>query len=184
MKKTILLFFTCFICSSTFAQLEKGNWLVGGSGSFSSIKARDVQDEYTTTQLNLATSLGYFPLNKFATGVMLDYRYTDIDTYDNPSFGGGSNAGYNFGPFLRYYFLPVERKVNLFAQTDYGLQFERNNLFLKKLTIKAGPVFYLNSNVGLEFNIGYSNTKNKSNSENTNSILMGLGLQIHLKKYK
>jgi outer membrane protein W len=183
MKKTmLLLLFACFICTSSCAQLEKGNWLVGGSGSFSSAKTRDVQDEYSTARLNLSANLGYFFLNKFATGLILDYRYTDIDTYDNPNYFGGYNSSYNIGPFLKYYFLPIESPVNIFFQTDYGLQFERNNLYLKNLTIKAGPVLYLNSSVGLEFNIGYSNIKNNDNKGNTNSILMGLGFQIHLKK--
>jgi hypothetical protein len=48
MKKTILLLFTCFIYSSSFAQLEKGNWLVGGSGSFSSATEQD--DNQTVKQ--------------------------------------------------------------------------------------------------------------------------------------
>lgn len=183
MKKIILLFIVCLVYQFSYAQLEKDTWLVGGSGNFSSTKAKNtLQDDYTSSELNVSTSLGYFPLNKLAVGVMLDYRYLDVDTYNNPSYFGGSTSGYNFGPFIRYYFLPVQHPVNIFFQTDYGLQFDRNILNLRKIAIKAGPVVYINSNVGLEFNIGYSNSKNENNTENTNSIIMGLGLQIHLKK--
>ena len=47
----------------------------------------------------------------------------------------------------------------------------------------AGPVFYFNESVGLEFTVGYSTTKSFQIKGNK-SILMGLGIQFHLEKDK
>lgn len=182
MKKTVLLLFTCFICSSSFAQLEKGNWLVGGSGSFSSAKYKGIPVDFTQTNVDISTTLGYFVLNKFVTGISGDYSYFKANYYGHPNFLTSSSNAYNFGPFLRYYILSNERWVNIFTQLDYNYGFDRGILYSKTFTCKAGPVIYISKSIGIEFSLGYSFIQNKNYSQNLDFFQTGLGLQIHLKK--
>ncbi|KHJ38353.1 hypothetical protein PBAC_13590 [Pedobacter glucosidilyticus] len=182
MKKTILLLLICFAFKFSFAQLEKGNWLVGGSGSFSSAKYMGIPVDFTQTNIDISTTLGYFILNKFVTGVSGGYSYVKADYYGHPNYINSSYNTYNIGPFLRYYFLPIQQRANVFAQTEYNLGFSDDKLYRKALSFKAGPVLYINNNIGIEFNLGYSIIQNEDSVRKIYAFQTGIGFQIHLKK--
>jgi hypothetical protein len=90
------------------------------------------------------------------------------------------------GPYLRYYFFPVNNRLNLFSESAFllslwkgnGSKWDSTNGFL----INVGPVVYLNSIVGLEFTLGYSSQFFRNNNGSLNNIRTGIGLQIHLGK--
>lgn len=172
MKKTILLLFICFIYTSSFAQIEKGNWLVGGSGSFSSSKFKDTTPEYKTTLLELAPDFGYFLFRKIAIGLSPHFNYSSNKFYNNPSYINTSSSYYSIGPFARYYLLSYERHVNVFSEINYQIFKNNHNYF----SFSGGPVIFIRESVGLELKISYSKIES-----NNRTITTGLGFQIHLK---
>ncbi len=91
-----------------------------------------------------------------------------------------------FGPFFRYYFLPVNNRVNLFSESAYLLTLSKSNLSklesLQGFLINVGSVIYLNNIVGLEFTLGYTLQYLKGNTGTLNYFRSGIGFQIHLEK--
>ncbi len=194
-KLKILFIFFFFSTSSIRAQLTKNNWLVGGNGSFSrSNNLIGAPNEYKSTAIVLSPNIGYFFVDKLATGL----RVTTTFIKNNPSntsvgvFSFGSRTEFfNLGPFVRYYFLNTEKRINFFTEGLYQYQLRRDininseskesaNVFI----VSCGPVFYLNNIVGIEFTIGYSTQKYTNSLLRTNTIQTAIGLQIHLEKEK
>ena len=79
-------------------------------------------------------------------------------TFLEPGSSSAFNS-YSFGPFIRYYFLNQENRINLFSQINYDFGFGENGLDVKSSSngygIKAGTVLFFNSSVGMEFLLGY-----------------------------
>lgn len=180
----LFLFLFLITFSNANAQITKGNWIVGGSLSY--IRIYDTSPNSVSdiqSILNIKPIVGYFLKDKFALGLRSEFI-----RYNGSIIGSNRSSSYSldFGPFLRYYFFPVNNRVNLFSETAYLLSLSKsdaskwasNNGFL----INLGPVFYLNSIVGLEFTLGYSSQFWKNNNGSLNNIRTGIGLQIHLEK--
>lgn len=180
--KKISLFFLCIaIYNYGSSQITKGNWMIGGNGSFSSVKTNStVAANYKQTSIQISPIIGYFVIDKLAMGLKPGYTYTKTLT-------GSSNYSlnaYSMGPFVRYYFLEAEKRVNILTEASYQYTISKvtdnpsssNNGF----SFLAGPVIYFNSSVGLEFTIGYSTTRFAGESTSSNTILLGIGLQVHL----
>ena len=125
-------------------------------------------------------NLGYFFIDKFAAGIK------GLVEHEKVGFGTSSptkQTFYGIGPFARYYFLPTNKQVNVFAEGNYQHYIsepgsEKSNSY----SVLAGTVVYFNSSVGLEFTAGYSITKNKASNLTYKIIQVGLGFQIHLEK--
>lgn len=132
MKKILLFSAAVFLCTiSTTAQLTKGNWLVGGSGSFYSYS-----EDYSTTTFNqaakytnidIAASVGYFIIDKFTIGLRPSFSSYKGKVVSASVGSGGSTNSYRvaIGPFARYYFLKIDKQFNVL--TDIGYQFGINN---------------------------------------------------------
>jgi hypothetical protein len=196
MKKTILLI---LIASAFFnhadSQITKDNWLVGGNASFSHTNYNS--DSYThskNTTFSISPNIGYFIWDKFCAGLKLSVNSAKNI---NPSITPGSisyksrTTFINLGPFVRYYFLDVDKMVNVFIEGIYQYQLRKDVVpnsitkeFSNVFTVNAGPVIYLNSSVGIEFTVGYSTLKFENSAGTDNTIQTGLGLQIHLEKEK
>ncbi|MFK5108799.1 hypothetical protein ACI394_30215, partial [Klebsiella pneumoniae] len=60
------------------AQITKGNWLVGGSGSLRSINTSNSSPGISTSSKRLdiiiSPSIGYFIIDKFALGLRASYN--------------------------------------------------------------------------------------------------------------
>ena len=153
------------------------------------------------TNIQLTPNIGYFFENKFAGGLKLSFATSrNKNISDGAGYNLGKNTTYGFGPFLRYYFLNAIKPFNLFIDGSYQYNIERGGgvsstsntplpvpitQYTKNtFSIAAGPVIYFNTSVGLEFLIGYTTSKYVQNSSRTNSIQVGLGLQVHLEKDK
>lgn len=183
--KIIKLFFiaTILFTISANSQITKGNWMVGGSGSFKSTTSETIKtgskDKYT--YLEISPNIGYFFIDKMAAGIKTSFYY-------NP-YEGAYNIGFGIGPYLKYYILKPEKLVNVFIQGNY-LYYENNNnsdaVGYDKFTsysygVKAGPVIYFNDSIALELALEYlSDNRNKTLIDNT--FLMTIGFQIHLIK--
>ena len=185
--KTVTLFFF-FVLTTVLtanAQITKGNWMVGGTGNFSSYESKYKSNGNEITNkglgINLSPNIGYFLADKFVVGASLSIGYT------KPK-GSDDSFGYGIGPYVRYYFLREDKQINLFSEVNYifGETKSGNNKSKSNgYGLKAGSVIFFNSSVGLEVSLDYNSSKlipNNSDSSTYNNLQIGLGFQIHLEK--
>ena len=180
---------------SSKCQLDKGVWLVGGSGSFYSYHedytAPSVEVTGRWTSIDLSGSIGYFLVDKFSAGLRPYFSSTKGE-----SSGGGSTNYFMLaiGPFARYYFLQADKQFNLLADVSYQLGINQRlgtlhsdgnyNVF----SLMVGPEVFFNSSVGLEILLGYSQKKMSINNSpdqfnsNKKGFQVSAGFQIHLQK--
>ncbi|MBG9377952.1 hypothetical protein I5907_17065 [Panacibacter sp. DH6] len=200
MKNFILFILFISVVKNSSGQLTKNNWLVGGNGYFNSTAYNNSAGAsgQKVTNIQLTPNIGYFIADKFATGLKLGFGSSRYRVEGQNSLT--KNTTYSFGPFVRYYFLPLKKQFNILIDGSYQYGIERGggasapigqplNFSITQyekntFSISAGPVLYFNSSVGLEFLIGYSTSKYVKFSGTNNSLLVGLGLQVHLEKDK
>jgi hypothetical protein len=166
------------------AQVTKGNWIVGGTGNLTSYENKSVQNGNDVSGKGIAISIlpniGYFFINKLAAGTTISVVYSKEKDFES--------LGYGFGPFVRYYFLKEDKRINFFAHANYILGESKsgsNKSSSNGYRFKAGPVIFFNKNVGMEITLDYNSSKltpSGSDSSTYNNLQVSLGLQIHLKK--
>jgi hypothetical protein len=193
MKKIQFLAFICVAFQMNgLCQLNKGTWMVGGSGSFSSSNYNiNSTANNKTSSFALSATVGYFILPGFPIGIRSVYQ-SEKQTYRDASgtTGSGISNFLSVGPFVRYYFLPkTDRLVNLFAEANYSFgnakpDITTNTYHFNRYSLLAGPVIYFNSSVGIEFTLGYFHDKPTDGRNATSGFQTGLGFQIHLEKNK
>ncbi len=185
----VIIFF--FISFSSFGQLTKGSWLVGGRGSILSSKeiitAPNLRLTTDQLQVNVSAHIGYFIADRFAIGLGQSFaKYKSV--VEN---GGNSNENrIEVGPFARFYLLQMDKQYNLLVDIDYqyGLYwFTPTKGNINTFSAAAGPVIFFNSSVGLEFLVGYySRTEVKRQNGDFHyqqrGIQTRIGLIIHLEK--
>lgn len=185
MQKIFLLtIISCFSIKNINGQITKGNWLVGGSASFSQKNLSITTNAlYKQTSFQITPLAGYFLLDKFAVGLNPSLDYVKV------SLGPNTNTIITVGPFVRYYFLQADKIFNLFGQASYGYGSNTVNVQGRKqgynqniFAFSGGPVLYFNSSVGLEFTINYSTTKFVHVTGANDELSFGVGFQIHLEK--
>ncbi len=117
MKQFSLLFYFFLVTTISFGQLTKGNWLVGGSGSFYSYNA---DATYPTaafntkyTDMSISPSIGYFFTNKLTIGLR-----PNLSTWEGSNSGGGAVNSLRLavGPFAWYYLLRGDKQFNLLVR--------------------------------------------------------------------
>lgn len=190
MKQIITLLFLFFFFNAN-AQIDKGIWLVGGTGNFLSSNYENSGPTFSSksnrVDIAISPNVGYFVLDKLALGLK-----TSFTKYKEQITGTGglySNVNrFSFGPFVRYYFLEKDRQYNLLTEVNYqyGLySFKPTKGNSNSFNAAIGPVIYFNTSVGLEFLLGYYNTKEtiKQNGDNIikqSGFQVSIGFQIHL----
>lgn len=184
MKTIKLLFFTISLlfALSTKAQITKRNWLVGGSANFSSTTAKLTTNtgelESKATGFQIVPNVGYFFIDKLAVGTSVGFSFY------NPSGDNNNSSGYSVSPFVRYYLLNSENRVNILTHLGYSFSHSKTENGFKSdsngFLLSAGPVIYFNSSVGLELTLNYNTIDN--NDTNYSNLFLGVGFQIHLKK--
>jgi hypothetical protein len=192
MKQSLLIVLTTLTFQS-FGQLTKGNWLVGGTGNFLTSKNTYTSPTYSSTSeridINISPNVGYFIIDKLAAG--LRSSFSKYKEQVNGAGGGYSNLNrFEFGPFMRYYFLSAEKQYNILSDINYqyGLYwFTPTKGSINTFSASAGPVIYFNSSVGMEFLLGYYSRKEviQQNGDIINhqkGFQIGIGFQIHLEK--
>lgn len=186
-----------FILSTTFsllfvfskAQLDKKTWLVGGNFSFSASQST-ATDNIRTNLFQIGPNVGYFLWDKLAAGIKLDITL-QRDGYPTTGAGTG-HLLYNhflYGLFTRYYLLNKEKQVNLFVEGNYAFGSNKASGYypisdakISKYSFFAGPVIYLNSNIGVEMVVGYFNYRDAKAGTTISGFQTNIGLQIHLMK--
>lgn len=128
-------------------------------------------------------------MDKFAGGARLSFYRNHIKYGPSNNFSTFKN--YSIGPFVRYYFLDVDRQYNILMEGSY--QFGNNkvetnnstsNNSTNTISFSTGPVIYFNSSAGIEFLLNYSSTGTSGFKGRGNSFGVSIGLQIHLEKDK
>lgn len=175
-----------FINIQANCQITKGNWMVGGNASFSSTTFKSEAGQRNTAfNIEMTPNIGYFIADKIATGLKVGFGEQGGKSTGSSHYSTYTDA--NFGPFLRYYFLPFDKQLNVLVEGVYQYGFEGGNL--KKISKNTfafftGPIVFLNSSVGLEFLIGYSTFKYVGFAGSNGTAQVGLGLQVHLERDK
>jgi hypothetical protein len=190
MKKSILLILVTFLFfNKSNGQITRGNWMVGGNGSFVFSKASSGGSDSKTANLSLAPDIGYFFIDKFAGGVRLSFNRDHIKYGPSDNFSTFKN--YSIGPFVRYYLLNVDRQDNILIEGSYQFGDDKvktnnstSNSSTNIISFPAGPVIYFNSSVGIEFLLNYSSTGTTGFKGRGDSFGVSIGLQIHLEKNK
>lgn len=181
----------CIVLSlNLFSQIDKGQYLIGGNANFSYSKATIYNNTIKLSSFSFSPSIGHFFLTRFAGGLLFDWN---TQTYTSTSGGKYRINIITIGPVVRYYFLSTLKKTNIFAEGTYGFSFRKNKFFsstnndftdrYSTLSFKAGPAIFLNEHTALEITIGYNHsTRGPIDTAATNTIRLGIGLQIHFAK--
>ena len=169
----------------TNAQITKGNWMVGGTGNFSSYESKTSNNGTENINkgigINVSPNIGYFFGNRFVAGTNINLGYTKPKNYE-------SSLGYSFGPFARYYLLKEDKQINFLVQANYtfgAAKYGDNKSKSNGYGFKAGSAIFFNSSVALEITLDYNSSKlipDGSESSSYNNFQLGLGFQIHLEK--
>jgi|TARA_B110000037_G_C16903450_1_gene417162 hypothetical protein len=178
MKKIFLIVSMLFFSISMKSQITKGNWMLGGNGSYSYTDLKsDISDPKPSWNININPNIGYFIKDQLAIG-----------SYTSFNFGKNSDGFFlNLGPFVRYYFLETDKKINYFTELSfaYSVYFKKNNKNISThgYNIKPGMIYFLNNTVALEASLKYYYGKAPdSNNLISKGLIFGIGLQIHLEK--
>ena len=178
MKKFLLLAAFGFAATMADAQINKGQFMVGGNANFQTSKVEDASDDSRITTINFNPNIGYFFIDNLAGGLRLS-----VSSYKEK----GEDEGFtslSASPFIRYYFLPATEKVNLFADASFGIGTlgSDNKESFNQFSISAGPAVFLTPNTALEFSIGYNSVGGDAygGDKRYNTIGLNIGFQIHL----
>jgi hypothetical protein len=191
-RSNLLLLLSILFFNKSNGQITRDNWMVGGNANFLFNRSNTGFTDTKTTTINLAPNIGYFFVDKLAGGIRLSFYKNQIK-FGPPNNNFTTFTVYSAGPFIRYYFLPVDKQYNILTEINYQFgneKIESNNSSSStsnnsnSFSFSAGPVIYFNSSVGIEFLLNYSSTGNNLSSKRANSIGIGIGLQVHLQKDK
>lgn len=218
MKTIVSLLLLILIFQSANAQLKKNQWMVGGVAEFSYDNSEEtpnnVKSETKLTAYEVSPGIGYFFADRFCAGLRVSFvgltnkNEFEASTIFSTSYSKSEikNSGIGISPFLRYYFLPVGKKVNLFADASYAYTMEKSKvksivaygdnqnpptitesrssrkLNSNNFMLAAGPAFFINQNVSFELTIGYGLKKEGKNDITTNRIMFGTGFQVFFGK--
>lgn len=190
MKTGLLFLLLSIVSTMALTQIKKGQYLLGGGIHFESDKEdNSINATHTSTNFSISPSVGYFIVDKLAGGLRLD-----ISSYDYKSDNMETHyIATSISPFLRFYLLPVPKKVNVFVDVSYvhnktkwrhlsGPPYYEKT---KGYSVSAGPSVFLTNLVALEFTVGYTHTLSDDFGQTiSGTINSGFGLQIHFGRNK
>lgn len=121
-----------FVCCTTSvsAQIEKGNYMLGGTAGIENIYG------YNVTTINIHPMYGNFLSDRFLLGANANLTYQNFIRRGNTTIKIGSLA--------RYYF------NNIFIQTDYSFGIPGRGYFEHDFYLRLGYAYFLNESVALE----------------------------------
>ncbi len=190
MKTFTLLTLLLAITITSFTQIKKGQFLTGGNISFESTKSESsINATNESNNFFLSPNIGYFFIDKMATGLRIDFRSYNFKTENLQTH----QINTSLSPYLRYYLLPIPKKVNVFIDVSYihsksKWSSDSNPGYFEKAKgyyLSGGPSIFLTNQIALEFTLGYKHSKSDNFGETReNRFNTGFGLQIHFEKIK
>ena len=122
-KITLLLIVLLTFSSLSFAQLQKGNILLGGGVGYSNQNIdHEANASYKSSSFTFSPQAGFFLHDNLALGLNLSYNNHSTTNESGSSTTEFSSSQFGLGPFLRKYF-PMGEQFALFGQVDLGYQF-------------------------------------------------------------
>jgi hypothetical protein len=179
MKKIITVCLMAFLVLGTKAkaQLQQGNFLVGGDIA----NFRLGLNKGGLFNIDLSPKLAFFVQNNFALGAYVNFNLITAK-------GAGSDIDYGIGALARYYIsgtnINVLGRSRLFFEGTVGFNgtnpasgANTNGL---GLSIGPGLAHFITSNVAIEGLIKYSGIVGFGSRTTSSDILLGVGLQVYL----
>lgn len=187
MKTKNLLPVLLLLCSLTnYSQITKRNWMLGGNISADYQIATQINTDfkYNRLVLNIEPNVGYFIADKLAIGSNVNILYSKSYIKNNRD---SYSIDTKIGPFIRYYFLDVDRNVNIFLDTSYLFEINQDSdIYNRTFVSEFGTAFFLTNAVSLEVLLRYAHWetdfKENINNDITDQISVGFGFQIHLER--
>jgi opacity protein-like surface antigen len=186
--KSIFILTLLFSSLISVAQINKDQWLVGGNGTLSFPNPSFTESKFRTIEVN--GNGGIFLLNRLAAGIRFGYSHIKESgtVFSNNQYYEQTERQINTGPFVRYYFLPTTKRLNLLAEASYYRGWAKSaNLdgYSKSnrhgYAFSAGPSLFLAPNIALEMTLNYEHDQSWYKSS---ALKVKIGFQIHLGKIR
>lgn len=172
-----------FMIMSTYGQVQKGTFLIGGMANLSSAQS----DGSNFLSGYLSPSIGSFISNHLALGLSVPYSFY--------KYSGGVSQNIGISPFGRYYFFTKE-KSSLFVPFNVSLSnsiYNSTNSSTNTVysttsgSLGIGYTYFIYRSVGIETNLSYYLTKSTNNimansTTYSRGIKLFIGFQIYLNK--
>lgn len=177
-KIIVILLASIPLVNSAHGQLAKGTWMIGGNAALATANIHSPSGSGNTTTISITPDIGYFVMDRFILGINPSYGLNASKTDD---IHQTTLQSYAFGPFVRYYLLPVDHVVNLFTGGSYLYSIlEPSNSIGNTYSFFAGTTAFFNYSVAIEMSAGFSSLITKNFI--TNSLVINAGFQIYLRK--
>lgn len=182
-RKLIGIVVMSFIVMSTYGQVQKGNFLIGGMANLSTSQS----DGFNFLSGYLSPSAGIFISNHLALGLGIPYSFY--------KYSGGVSQNVGISPFGRYYFFTKE-KSSLFVPFNVSLSNSIHNTTNSSTntvysttsgSLGIGYTYFISPSVGIETNLSYYLAKSTNNimansTSNSRGIKLFVGFQIYLNR--
>ena len=167
MKSKVILFLAMILVSSlSFAQTQKGGWIISGSSSLQVMSSKPEGISSATTTVTLSPSVGYFIADGLAVGASLNLITSEGSTI------------FSVLPTASYYFQTLTQvRPYLTIGVGYG-SLDTGNYSAGGLALGAGGglVYLINQNVGLNVGLQYLRGDYGGNVTNTFGGLLGFSI--------
>jgi hypothetical protein len=147
MKKTLVILALAMI---SFANAQKGTYLVSGSVGFNSEKTNSSQNNETLNVFGIAPKVGYQFTENWTVGVQTSASFTRNET------DSGNNGKYNYysiGPFVRYS-KPLSEIFEVYADLSSGYSFDEEK-YTNGFGVSITPALLLKIKNGFGLNFGF-----------------------------
>ena len=160
MKRRLVIFFV-FIYTCSFAQIEKGKYLVGGSADMS----MSFQGKNNSFNMSLSPQFGTFVIRGLAIGGRYSFGISATHNFDNnkKEYVNTSTFASGIGPLIRYYIGKKPLKGLISASANY-----LTSTTLRKSSVSGtsgynatgfvGAAYFFNPLLSLEFGVYITNT--------------------------
>lgn len=170
MKKILLSLAFTIIVAATYAQTDKGDWMLGGNFQLNTSD--------NNTQIALTPNAGLFVIDKLAIGGNLLIDYSKI--------GNNKRTDFGIGPFVRYIFtnanvrpilhgslnfLSSRVKTSLVSNTENGISY----------FLGGGAAIFISDQVSIDGIMGYSHAK-YADFDGSGGFALTIGFQVYILK--
>lgn len=173
----ILFVSILFFPKNSSAQIQQGNFLVGGDiASFNLTLGKS-----GAFQADVDPKVAFFFKNNLALGAYLNYGLSTAK-------GAGTTNNYGIGILGRYYISKSNgnllREGRLFFEGNGGIQSEKfpdgENTTGLGIGIGPGYAYFISKNIGLETLLKYNGIVGFGSQAYSNNLNLAIGLQVYL----
>jgi len=173
----ILLSFSAIFAFSQDYAVDKGGFILSGTGSFLS-QGGDLYEDFEGNRLStfsLTSTVNYFVVRNVFIGAGLAYTRLSQGEDSLSTIGIGPTVGYAFGKAGSKSYPYVAAGINFYSMGTDGETISGTNIF-----ISAGMIFSIKKHLGLILEIGYNfqNLKHEDWAESMsgNAFTISIGI--------